>query len=330
MSWLKKILISIVVLALAFAGLFFYFLYTPAAVEPELLGEFKQHSLGIDAHTRKFSWYKPLTLSSGAALVFVLHASNGDGNGIRAALAYEFDLLAEQDGFIVVYPDGYQKYWNDCRRSANYSANKENIDDVAFFKAMIDFFEEHEGVDSRKIFVTGLSNGGHMAYKLALEVPKLFAAFAPIAANLPVDDNLDCKKTGQSVSIAVFNGTDDPINPYDGGLVEILGNTSRGIVLSTMDTVNYWRQLAGIHTKSSSHVFPESDGLPHTSVIEQRWQSDDGVQVRLFTLKGSGHVVPSRIIRPPRILGERAADISGSEEIVKFFLGINAGKGRIN
>ena len=57
-----------------------------------------------------------------------------------------------------------------------------------------------------------------MVYRLALEKPEAFAALAVIAANLPVDENFNCQKSDKPVSIAIINGTEDPINPYHGGI----------------------------------------------------------------------------------------------------------------
>ena len=319
----KIILASLVVVVLILSALFYYWLYAPVNTVPPLAGEFGHTALELDEQPRTFHWYKPASFKQGAPLVVVLHGSRGAGEQIRAATAYEFDVLAERHGFMVVYPDGYQNHWNDCRRSADYAANQEGIDDVAFFKAMIEHFTTKMLIDNRRVFVTGISNGGHMAYRLRLEAPDLFLAHAPIAANLPVGSNLDCEKSGQPVSIAIFNGTADPVNPFEGGVVEIGGNTSRGEVLSTKDTAQYWVELAGSPALASSRVLPELDGSGQTSVSEQRWIGESGKQVRLYTLSGSGHVIPSKIARFPRILGKAAGDISGPEEIVEFFFGLS-------
>jgi polyhydroxybutyrate depolymerase len=324
MKILRNILIVLAVLAAIIAGLFFYYVYIPMPAQPNLPGEFIETTLPVTTdtkHQRHFSWYKPSTLSPNAPLVFVLHGSNSTSDQVRASSANEFDLLAEKYGFIVVYPQGYENHWNDCRKSADYAANTENIDDVSFIREMIKYFKEQQQINDRKVFVTGHSNGGHMAYKLALEAPELFAAFAPISANLPVDNNLDCVKAGHAVSIAIFNGTNDPINPFDGGLVSILGNSSRGEVLSAEATIAYWKGLAHITQAATRTTFPEVDGDGATSVLEERWISPAGIDIRLYTLKGSGHVIPSRLMKWPRLLGGGAGDISGPQEIINFFLG---------
>ena len=322
MKLFRRVLLILSFIALVFAGLYFYYFYSPRAVMPQLGGSYQRHALDIEQVTRQFAYYQPANLKDGAALVFVLHGSTQSGDQMRASTAYEFDRLADKYGFVVVYPDGYERHWNDCRASADYAANTRNINDLAFFSAMTRYFEETLNINKREVFATGLSNGGHMAYRLALELPGLVKAIAPMAANLPVDSNLDCEKTGKPLSVAIFNGTNDPINPYEGGLVVILGNASRGEVLSSTDTVSYWLGLAGISQQAQRIEYPEVDGNTGTSVHEDRWTADDGLQVRLYTLVGSGHVVPSKIARTPRILGGDAGDISAPEEIVSFFLGL--------
>ncbi|MEH6606343.1 MAG: hypothetical protein V7711_12200, partial [Pseudomonadales bacterium] len=88
------------------------------------------------------------------------------------------------------------------------------------------------------------------------------------------------------------------------------------------DTIGYWLGLAQINNEPETRTHPEQDGDDSTSVREDRWLGNDGTQVRLYTLQGSGHVVPSRIVTFPRILGKGAGDISAPQEIVNFFLGV--------
>lgn len=321
MKILRRLLVLLGVLAAIVAALFWYYLYTPGQAETKLPGEYKSESLTSAGINRSFSYYFPSTLQGEAALIFVLHGSTGSGDQVREQAGYEFDLLAEAHQFIPVYADGFENHWNDCRATADYSANTENIDDVSFIRQMIAVFVERHNIDPDKVFVTGHSNGGHMAYRLALEAPQLVRAIAPISANLPVDPNLDCEKSGLPVAVAIFNGTEDPVNPYEGGLVSIFGNTSRGNVLSSMDTAKYWASLAGANTELAPEImdFPELDGVASTSVTTRLWRGDNGVDVRLYTLKGSGHVIPSKLVKSPKIIGPSAGDISGPEEIVMFF-----------
>jgi polyhydroxybutyrate depolymerase len=320
MKILKYIVYIIVFIFALIAGAYFYFLHVPNITQPELTGDYESQALKVGGVDRTFNFYRPKNLTIDASLVFVLHGSKRSGSGMRKTTGFEFDQLADSNNYIAVYPDGFENHWNDCRGSATYTANTKNIDDVAFITQMVTYFVGKHGVEPKKVFVTGLSNGGHMAFRLALEAPDLVAAIAPMAANLPVTDNLDCKQSNKPVSVALFNGTLDPINPYQGGLVELFGDKSRGHVLSTDDTIQYWLSLANIQTEPVTVKHPELDGNADTQVEESVWNNSAGINVKLFTLHGSGHVVPSKVVGSARILGPTAGDISGPEQAIKFFL----------
>ena len=104
-----------------------------------------------------------------------------------------------------------------------------------------------------------------------------------------------------------------------------MGNDSRGVVRSSEDTAHYWRDLAGLTGPGTTVAHPEADGDPDTSIIEQRWGAPGAFEVRHYTLQGSGHTLPSQVVRIPSpfdsLLGGNAGDISGPEEVVAFFLG---------
>lgn len=299
-----------------------YFAQSLPAAEPALAGKYRENvvvsSGGID---RSFSYYLPSTHKAGAALIFVLHGSISSGEAIRKMTGNEFDLLAETNHYIPVYANGFENHWNDCRASADYSANTQDIDDIAHIAFLIDLFVQRHQIDPAKVFVTGHSNGGQMAYKLALEAPQMIKAVAALSANLPIDTNFDCNKSGIPISIAIFNGTEDTINPYYGGTVRLGSNESRGLVLTTDQTAEYWVQLAGADMAAPNKIveYPETDGLPYTSVIATHWNGINDTNVRLYRLQGSGHVIASKIYDFPEYIGPNASDISGPEEIVRFF-----------
>jgi polyhydroxybutyrate depolymerase len=321
---MKKLIVRslLVLLALVLCAVFFVYFYyfrTTTVDEPQLSSELKSTEMVFNGITRTLDYYIPADLKAGRPLVFILHGSMSKGKDVRKMTGYGFDQLADSEGFIAVYPNGYENHWNDCRGSADYAANVENIDDIQFFTAMIDHFAEHHHIDRGRVYATGHSNGGHMAYRLAFEMPGQFAAVAPISANIPVAGNLDCEKSGQPVSVAIFNGTNDPVNPYNGGLVEIMGDKSRGEVISAAASAAYWRELASAPQDPVTRVFPEVDGDANTKVILQSWQGKGDIEVRLYTLQGSGHVIPTGKVKFGRMLGGSAGDIEAADEIWNFF-----------
>jgi poly(3-hydroxybutyrate) depolymerase len=92
-------------------------------------------------------------------------------------------------------------------------------------------------------------------------------------------------------------------------------------VLTTNQTTEYWTKLVGADVASPDKVveYPETDGMPYTSVIATHWNGVNDTEVRLFRLQGSGHVIASKLYDFPDYIGPNASDISGPEEIVTFF-----------
>ncbi len=120
---------------------------------------------------------------------------------------------ASAESFLLVYPDGYKKFWNECRKTASSEANIENIDEMVFFDAMINYFKMNYRINDRQVFAIGTSGGGHMVYKLALLTRGKFRAITAIIANLPDDENMDCAGVNAPLPVMVINGTDDPVIP---------------------------------------------------------------------------------------------------------------------
>lgn len=314
-KWILGVLFS---LCLILAGLYGYFVRSYTTAEPPESGQLKFDSLPVNKLERTFTYYLPEQLDELPALVFVLHGSMSSSEDIRWQTAYGFERLAQTENFIPVYPNGFENHWNDCRASANYSANTQKINDPEFFKAMVAYFKQHYGIDDQKVYATGLSNGGHMSYRLALEVPELVRAIAPMAASLPVADNNDCGVRGKPVSVAIFNGTNDPINPYEGGLVELMGDSSRGSVQSSEQTMDYWRVLAGIPSLPTRQWQVASDKKPGPVAEVSEW-SANGEVMRLYKLVNSGHVVPSSQVHFGRLFGGNAPEIEAADEVWEFF-----------
>ena len=87
-------------------------------------------------------------------------------------------------------------------------------------RALIEKLIEQYSIDPRRVFVTGISNGGLMSYRLACSLPDQIRAIAPVTAQIPADIVPLCRAES-AVSLAVFNGTEDPLVPYNGGQIKV-------------------------------------------------------------------------------------------------------------
>jgi polyhydroxybutyrate depolymerase len=166
-------------------------------------------SMRIGNDTRTFRVHVPESFDpmSPAPLLIMLHG--GFGSGRQAERAYGWDQEADAYGFIVAYPNGLGRAWNAGGGCCG-KPGRSDTDDVAFISAMIAAIERHAAIDTARIFATGISNGGIMAYRLACET-NLFAAIAPVAATM-----LGSCEGPQPLSVLHIHGLVDERVPFDG------------------------------------------------------------------------------------------------------------------
>lgn len=253
-------------------------------------------------------------------LVIALHGSGGDGERFRRLTGNAFEALADEHGFLLAYPDGLGGQWNDCRAQAPYHPALSGIDEVAFLRAVVQLAQDRLASPLAAVFVVGFSAGGHLAFRLALEAPADFTAFAAITAHLPADLERACRPSGQPVSLFLVSGTEDPVNPWSGGQVRITADITFGTVLSAGQTAEYFRRLARLPDEPMLIRMVDSHPEDGTGVEIRRWQGESKRELVLMTVHGGGHALPNPAgygsMEP---LGRVSREVDGAEEIWKFF-----------
>ena len=319
-----KILACLLLLACTvIAVLAWWFLRWDELPPPQLPGVIERGSLEHDGRRREWLAYIPESVDEKPALLLLLRGSKHSGEQMRTGSFYSFDRLAEQKGFIAVYPSGFEGHWNDCRASASFSANTLGIDDVGFLRGLTATLVSLYGADPDRVYAAGISNGGHMAYRLCFEAPELVRGIGAIAANLPVQGSSECEASGEPVATIIVNGTEDPVNPYPGGVVDLFGDTSRGAVQSAGASVTYWAALAGYSGDGDKRKWPDQDPGDGTSVHSERWQGVGRLPVELVTVEGGGHGIPHPDYSGPRILGRPSHEFNTAEVLWDFFEAID-------
>jgi len=251
-------------------------------------------SMLIDKNYRVFHFNLPPSLHPGASLIFILHGSGG--NGIKM-MEHTSRLQQEikNENVVVVYPDGYKNFWNECRKAAPSDANVENIDENTFFNSMINYFNKKYQINKHNVFAIGTSGGGHMAYKLALTEPGSFKAVTAIVANLPDTNNIDCTGKNTPISIMIINGTKDEINPYNGGPVILGSNFNMGDVRSTDRTFQYWASLAGYKGDPVKEVLPDTDPADGKTIERYTYKKKNNPEIVLLKVLNGTHGYPNDI-----------------------------------
>lgn len=310
--------LSLTLILLFAGGLAFYWLYAPAGAPLDGVFETATHTLEFGGHERSYVAHAPQYLQPHSPLVIVLHGCGQDARAMQKATGFAFERLAGQRRFAVAYPNAFGKHWNDGRKVARHLASVQGIDDAAFIAAVIDGMAAMHAIDPQRVFVFGYSGGGHMAFRLAQEVPPRIAAIAVVAASIPASENATASPPGHAIPAMLVNGTDDPINPYDGGRVTLFGFGNRGEVQSARASANHFARLHGAHLAQTQELGP-GDFPDPTRVVKQTWTSGREPKVVLYSVQGGGHVIPHPRARSARLLGRKTTALDAPKAACEFF-----------
>jgi polyhydroxybutyrate depolymerase len=244
----------------------------------------------IENHYRTFHFNKTAKRES-ASLIFILHGSGGTGLRMMQEAA-KLELWAENRNYILVYPNGYKKFWNECRKASTAEANKIDINEQAFFIKMMEYFTTNYGTSPEKNFVIGFSGGGHMAFKLAQTIPEKIFGICTIVANLPDTSNNDCIIIKKPISVMLVNGTADSVSPYNGGKMNTAG-VSLGTVQSVQKTFEYWGKANNTYTKNPIRPMREYfDTTSHTSTRTKIYEKPLKPSTVSITIHNGKHEFP--------------------------------------
>jgi polyhydroxybutyrate depolymerase len=250
-------------------------------------------------------------------LVVAFHG--GGGNPENMVSFCGLNAKADQAGFIVAYPYGTGRLPNrlltfNGGNCCGY-AMEHAIDDVGFVRAMLDDLASIAKVDANRVYATGMSNGGIMAYRVASELADRFAAIAPVGGPM---GTLTCAPS-RPVAVMHFHGTADAQAPFNGGQGQ--GNPLtdvRPVFLSVQHSLDQWIKANGCDAVPAAVPLPDiaSDG---TSVLRKTWSGGkDGSEVVLIEITGGGHTWPGQEPRLDR-LGASTKDISANDLMWEFF-----------
>ena len=319
----RIVTMAVVIIAVSAAGvssLAYWALQQSLPPMPVLAGAIQQATLSHGGRTRSWRAYVPAAPAPSPALVVVLHSSMGSAQQAREMFGYDFDVLADEHGFIVAYPNGVEGHWNDAKVKGPFSAKQQHIDDVGFLHALVGQLVERDHVDRSRVYVTGVSNGGSMVLRLALERPDFARAYAAVVASLPTPENMAASETHRAVSMLIMNGTSDPMNPWNGGDVVLRGVWgNRGPVMSTQASIDYFRALAGLDGAATVTELPDRDSSDGSTVERSLWTAPGKPRVALYAINGGGHGVPHPATHGRRLLGNSNRDIHAANEIWEFF-----------
>jgi polyhydroxybutyrate depolymerase len=264
---------------------------------------------------RNFLIHVPAKLPPHPALVLVFHGGGGTPAGMARLTG--FDAQADQHGFIVVYPQGLERHWNDGR-----STIKNKVDDVGFVTALVAQLTARYAIDPARIYATGMSNGAIFTNFLGCRMAGTFAAIAPVAGSLAVGMTPGCEPAGP-LSVLMIAGTADPIMPFDGGAVRNFhGHGEGGYVLGAGHSAAFWQFIDGC-AGTSAPLYPAplvANDLTRLEIYKATG-CRAGYDVQEINVLLAGHIWPGGPQYLPRfIIGPDSHQMNASAAITDFFL----------
>ncbi len=241
------------------------------------------HSLTFDGLQRSYLLHVPVSYDGSQPVPLVLDFHGGLGNASSQERVGGFNAAADENDFIVVYPNGTALLqdkllaWNGGTCCGN--AARRNVDDVGFVRAVVAQVESVYRIDPRRIYATGLSNGGIFANRLACDAPDLVAAIASVSGTL----NYPSCDPKQPVSVIEFHGTADEHVPYQGGVGD---KSLAGVPFASVGaTVDAWLKFDGCAATPQRESFSD---IRHDTYSN----CQPGVAVELYTIVGGKHAWP--------------------------------------
>jgi polyhydroxybutyrate depolymerase len=275
--------------------------------------------LTVGALTREYLLHVPADLAKDTAvpLVFVFHGGNGQAFGTMNLT--KLNDVADREKFLVVYPQGIGRSWNDGRITQVSQAHRDNVDDLAFFDALLAEISKTHRVDAKRIFATGISNGGIFSHYLAANRAEKVAAIAPVVGGIAVPFN-EKFKPAHPVSVLIIQGANDPLVPYDGGKIAGGDGKERGSVIATTETIKMWVAANGCAPAAGPLLLPDKDPKDECHTEVTQWKGGrGGSEVWLYLVQGGGHTWPGGIQYLPQLLIGKVTHDFGSADIWEFF-----------
>jgi polyhydroxybutyrate depolymerase len=285
---------------------------------------------------RAYDLYVPKsTVGVPAAAVVVLHGGGGTAFGAEQMSCPTGDIaeagclhrLGESARFVTVYPRGTAppgggdqlRTWNAGGGVAGYDcvsglACSSNVDDIAYFTALLDALAARVAIDPDRIYVTGLSNGAAMTHRLACSLASRIAAVAAVSGAGQMDIAPGCAPA-RRVPLLQVHGTADPCWTYVASDAACLSST--GIKIGVEASLARWATRNGCSATTTSTALPDAaaDGTTTTRVA---W-TDCAAAVELLRIQGGGHAWPNGYQYLPEAKVGRVPRDFGSEQIWDFF-----------
>ncbi|HJR54342.1 MAG TPA: PHB depolymerase family esterase [Gemmatimonadota bacterium] len=266
---------------------------------------------------RTYVLHVPPGWSADAGLPLVLAFHGALSNPAQLQGVSGLDAVADQAGVVVAYPAAALGDWNTECLQCGSDAVVEEIDDLGFVADLVDGLAADAGIDRRRVYVIGISNGALFVHHLACAAQGIVTAAASVAATLIAPEYVPACG-GDSIPILFFHGSEDTFFPPEGGLA---GNDVVHVrLLSIEESVASWADRDGCAGVPEITPLPDAEDDETIVVRQVHDDCDGGSAVVYYAIEGGGHTWPGSTVPSGGGVGRTSRDISASALAVDFFL----------
>ena len=195
-----------------FTAFIFLFIADTVFAQPQDI----DRTINVDNRERQYLIHLPPSFNNASKFPVIFAFHGGGGEYKRTIRYYNLNHLADENGFIIVYPNAINKAWSMSRSSSRVRNIDNSVDDVHFISSLVDYLIADYKIDSNRIFCTGISRGGIFSLFLAWQLLDGITAIRRICASIPqaIADEYSFK---HPTPVLLINGTEDPLISYNGG-----------------------------------------------------------------------------------------------------------------
>jgi polyhydroxybutyrate depolymerase len=278
-----------------------------------------RRTLMHDGLERSYRMHLPPQYDGAKPLPVVLNLHGAATNGDVQITFTGMNRKSDEAGFIVVYPEGtgpnaVALFWNSGGpplRRPGKSLN--DRDDVGFIRAVLDDLAGVAKIDAKRVYCTGMSNGGMMTHRLGIELADRLAAIAPVAGTIGIKD----PKPARAVPVLHIHGTKDTFVPWEGWKSQI----ELFVTFNSVDeAIDFWVKHNGSRKPPKIEQLP--DAVPDDGMTVERYTyaaGPQGAEVVLVKIIGGGHTWPGQSFRLEAWLGKVCEDFDANDLIWDFF-----------
>tara|TARA_A100001037_G_scaffold245921_1_gene227504 strand:+ start:775 stop:1683 length:909 start_codon:yes stop_codon:yes gene_type:complete len=260
---------------------------------------------------RSFLIYVPTNIKENAPLVVAIH---GYTSSAKTLMGYSgINQVADKEGFLVAYPQGTKDSRDNNFFNVGYEFHSDSkVNDVNFIREIVLNLTKDYKLNSKRVFATGMSNGGDMSYLLACTSSDLFTAVAPVAGVMMKDTLENCNPV-KKIPIFEIHGTKDSISKFEG---DMNNEDKWGAYYDLPSTIEFWVNKHALSEKETIQLENKNTEDGTTITFERYWSDESQREVWFYIVNDGNHTWPGMTGLFSRTANQ---DINSAEEIWKFF-----------